>query len=233
MDQETSQMYRTKLEALRQAEMEAAESIREGLRNPQQNSVGELSLYDNHPGDVGDSTFERGKDLGLKMLTEQRLAMIEEALEAIEKGTYGICQVCGREIDMDRLEAIPFTRQCQECRKNLEELERHSRPIEEEVILPPFGGLDIHKTYLEDSVDNNAFDGEDAWQAVARYGTSNSPSDIGSVEDYNEVYVNAGEDIGSVEDYEDIAGHKKKDGQFYQSFQGEDDEGSPYNHANE
>jgi hypothetical protein len=157
-------------------------------------------------------------------LSEEQLAMIDEALEDIKERKYGICKSCGRQISQERLEAIPFAALCLYCKEAIEEGKRRTRPIEEEVIIPPFGG------YNE---TNNAFDGEDAWQAVARYGTSNSPSDIGSIDDYDDVYVNSDEAIGTVEKYEAIASHKEKDGQFYKDFLGENDEDAPFNWANE
>lgn len=188
--------FKQRLEELRGAETENSQKLKEGMRATLKDATGELSSYDNHPADTGDVSFEREKDLGLILLAEDRLAMIAEALDSLEKGTYGLCGSCGREISAERLEAIPYTNLCQECKQKNEELERHFRPIEEDVIRPPFGGLDMHKEFPEDPerVENNAFDGEDAWQAVARYGTSNSPSDIGSVDDYNDVYVNSPDD---------------------------------------
>lgn len=199
---------------MKNEELERVARLREGLRTPQGSAVEELSLYDNHPGDIGDVTFERGKDLGLALFMEDRLAMIDDALEAIKEGDYGVCEMCGREISDARLEAIPFTTLCQECKRQNEGLEWSGRPVEEEVMELPFGGVqDYH-----DALDNNAFDGEDAWQAVARYGTSNSPSDLGSIIDYADTYVNADEDSGTVEDYEKIVTKKGKDGQHYQDF---------------
>ena len=199
---------------MKNEEMGRVSRIKDGLRTPQGSSIEELSLYDNHPGDIGDVTFERGKDLGLALFVEDRLAMIDDALDAINKGAYGVCEVCGREISDDRLEAIPFTTLCQDCKRQNEDLEWSGRPVEEEVMKLPFGGVqDFH-----DVLDNNAFDGEDAWQAVARYGSSNSPSDLGSIIDYADTYVNADEDSGTVEDYEKIVTKKGKDGQHYQDF---------------
>ncbi|ACN98375.1 TraR/DksA family transcriptional regulator [Sulfurihydrogenibium azorense] len=37
---------------------------------------------------------------------------IDEALERIKNGTYGICEVCGKEIEEERLEAVPWTTLC-------------------------------------------------------------------------------------------------------------------------
>lgn len=224
MEENELKYYQKKLENLRSENIETNKNIREGLRTPLTDSVGELSSYDNHPGDVGDITFEREKDLGLKLLTEEQLAMIDEAIEAINKGTYGACHICGKKISPERLEIIPYASLCQECKKKNEDTVSLYRPVEEQVIPFPFGGT---------RRENNAFDGEDSWQAVARYGTSESPSDIGSVDDYDDVYINSNEAIGTTEDYEAIAAHKDKDGQLYKSFAGENDEDSPFNYANE
>lgn len=192
VDRERLIYFKRRLEELQRTETDNAQKLKEGMRAAMKDSTGELSSYDNHPADSGDVSFEREKDLGLILLTEERLAMTAEALDCIEKGTYGICAVCGEAISTERLEAIPYTNLCQSCKKENEGLERHIRPIEEDVIRPPFGRPS------PETADDNAFDGEDAWQAVARYGTSNSPSDIGSIGNYDDVYVNSDEDRGTV-----------------------------------
>ena len=216
MDKDKQQLKQVqeRLEKLKDEETERAARIREGLRTPQGSSVEELSLYDNHPADLGDVTFERGKDLGLVLFVEDRLAMIEDALQAIAEGRYGTCEICGGKISGERLEALPYTTLCQDCKKKNEDLEWSGRPVEEEVIKLPFGGVQDYYG----GMGNTAFDGEDAWQAVARYGTSNSPSDIGSIGEYGDTYIHADEDRGTVEDYEKIVAKKGKDGQVYQEF---------------
>jgi YteA family regulatory protein len=211
MNEQQLLQAKVQLQNLKSEESRRGEQIREGLRTAQRDAVQELSLYDNHPADVGDVTLERGKDLGLILFIEDRLAMIDDALEAIEKGEYGICEICEREISTERLQAIPYTTLCQDCKKGNEGL-RSERPVEEEIIKLPFGGVQGYHEGLQ----NNAFDGEDAWQAVARYGSSDSPSDIGSVADYEQTFVNAAEEVGTVEDYEKIVVKKGIDGQFYQ-----------------
>jgi RNA polymerase-binding transcription factor DksA len=42
---------------------------------------------------------------------------INLALEKIKKGNYGICEKCGKEIEIDRLEAIPEARFCKNCKR--------------------------------------------------------------------------------------------------------------------
>jgi len=48
------------------------------------------------------------------------LRKIDEALERIENGTYGICEICGKEIEKERLKAIPWTTLCIEHAKEME-----------------------------------------------------------------------------------------------------------------
>jgi DnaK suppressor protein len=45
---------------------------------------------------------------------EAELADVEHALRRITEGTYGVCEACGRPIDVDRLEAMPAARLCVE-----------------------------------------------------------------------------------------------------------------------
>lgn len=153
------------------------------LRSSLTDSVEELSAYDNHPADLGSETFEREKDLGLLDSMRIHYKNIEDALERIENGTYGQCEQCGKAIGAERLDAVPETALCIDCQQNVEELtSKRERPLEEEVLGPPFG-----RTFLDD-VDNVGTDGEDIWQDVARYGTSETPQDIGGGLNYEDMY---------------------------------------------
>jgi YteA family regulatory protein len=174
---------------------------RYNLDNSLSEATQELSVYDNHPADIGSELFEREKDLALWNNSREILQRIDEALDHMDKGIYGVCEDCDREISLDRLEALPYTTLCLECQ--LCEEDHHQtreRPIEEEVLGPPFG-----RTFL-DEADYTGFDGEDAWQAVARYGTSESPSDLGGVDSYGELFVDADDETqGVVELTDEIA----------------------------
>jgi RNA polymerase-binding transcription factor DksA len=48
-------------------------------------------------------------------LLEKRLADINQALEKIENGGYGICTICGKEIEEDRLEVNGAANTCKDC----------------------------------------------------------------------------------------------------------------------
>ena len=51
----------------------------------------------------------------------QLLQMVEVALERLREGEFGECISCGKEINVKRLEAVPWTRHCIECQEKLEQ----------------------------------------------------------------------------------------------------------------
>ncbi len=71
--------------------------------------------------------YERDKIVALIESLEFRRASIERALKAIEKGTYGICERCGSEIDPARLEARPDATLCLKCQEEVERLLKRRR----------------------------------------------------------------------------------------------------------
>lgn len=161
-----------------------------GMESAMNDAVGELSGYDNHPADLGSEMFERSKDLALNQADERHLREVDEALERIESGEYGRCEVCQQEIPFERLMAIPTTRFCKE--HTPEQISSERRPIEEEAM-----GYYAHS--FRDRSDYNGYDGEDAWQEVAQYGTSNPPDFFRDGEDYNELYIDHNEQRGYVD----------------------------------
>jgi RNA polymerase-binding transcription factor DksA len=71
--------------------------------------------------------YERDKIVALIESLEFRRTSIERALKAIEKGTYGICERCGSEIDPARLEARPDATLCLKCQEEVERLLKRRR----------------------------------------------------------------------------------------------------------
>ena len=63
------------------------------------------------------ATTKCTSQLKLKQTDAKILQAIEEALQRIEKGTYGICRDCGEPIADARLNAIPWTRVCITCKE--------------------------------------------------------------------------------------------------------------------
>jgi hypothetical protein len=89
---------------------------------------------------------------------------------------------------------MPAAVLCFAC-KDAEESTRDDwvRPVEERVI--PFELT---------SEDNVGFDAEDTWQALARWGTANTPQDIPGAVDVDDAYINADDDLGIVTPLEGI-----------------------------
>ena len=59
---------------------------------------------------------EQEKALALVETWERKLASIEHALQQAQKGAYGHCESCGEPIDPARLEAVPETTLCLQCK---------------------------------------------------------------------------------------------------------------------
>ncbi len=76
--------------------------------------------YSNHMADEASDVFEQAKNLALRRNLERLLTKVEGALDRIEEGTYGICEVCGRRIDPARLRALPYATLCFECQQRRE-----------------------------------------------------------------------------------------------------------------
>ena len=67
---------------------------------------------------------EREKTMALIQSLERKLESIEYALELAQKGSYGICEICGERIDPARLKALPHTTLCVRCKTNQERQRR-------------------------------------------------------------------------------------------------------------
>ncbi|MDN5345286.1 MAG: hypothetical protein PWQ18_1400 [Clostridia bacterium] len=215
MDQQSLQYFRQKLLAEKQQLEEQIDSLNSGgLRESLLESTQELSRYDNHPGDLGSEEFERSKDLALRDNARIQLQKVADALESIQEGTYGYCRRCGREIPRARLEAVPETTLCLTCRKGMEGAgDINHRPIEEQVILPPFGGqFSDPRQKHPDEEEGLQYDGEDTWQDLARTIEHASESRSGSY--FGPLDLD--EDQGYVEAVEGIPYFKGADGMFYE-----------------
>src|ERR1700692_3371664 len=87
----------------------------------------EASAFGMHQADAGSAAYDR--DFALSLLSQERDALyeIDQALKRIELGTYGVCEMSGKQIPRARLEAIPFARFTVECQSQLEKQNKASR----------------------------------------------------------------------------------------------------------
>jgi len=89
-------------------------------------ATGDLTHYSYHMADQGTDNMERELAYAQGSKSRRLLYHIDEALRRIEEGTYGKCHVCGRQIPMPRLKAVPHARLCIPC-KSLEEEKKAGR----------------------------------------------------------------------------------------------------------
>lgn len=90
--------------------------IRDATENSLEEKFGEDTTYSTHMADHGTDEQEREKTFYHAARENKFLIYIEEALERINTGTYGICIACGCEIPKERLEAVPHTQKCVPCK---------------------------------------------------------------------------------------------------------------------
>ncbi len=78
-------------------------------------TIRELADYDNHPADQGSETYERESDFGLMLEARDYLKSLDDALVRLQRGQYGRCSSCGRDIPFERLWVRPATDVCVDC----------------------------------------------------------------------------------------------------------------------
>lgn len=83
-------------------------------------AAGDLSTLPMHLADLGTDSFEQDISLGLMENESDEIREIEEALERIKDGVFGLCEGCRKRIPKERLRAIPYTRLCVNCKKKEE-----------------------------------------------------------------------------------------------------------------
>lgn len=76
------------------------------------------TVYEN----IGDDTDENASEVeeyvdnvALENNLEEQLKGVNNALEKIKNGTFGFCEVCGKDISVERLGANPSAKRCMEC----------------------------------------------------------------------------------------------------------------------
>ncbi|WP_307986763.1 TraR/DksA C4-type zinc finger protein [Clostridium nigeriense] len=191
--------YKNKLEKEKDRVTDVIKQLsNNGMTKFNAETASELSFYDNHPADIASETFEVEKGRALEANEASMLDKINDALNAIEEGSYGKCKICGKDIDEGRLEFLPYAVNCIECEDVISDVKTYNsnqRVVEEVVIGNPFN----HKLEY-DNKDEIGFDEEDSYQAVGRF------NEIRNTEDYDYNY----DEDGYVEEIEKISNQEYK-----------------------
>jgi RNA polymerase-binding protein DksA len=110
--QELAELKKGLLEERAELERQYKEIEQTSFGTGQSELSGEISSFDEEYADAGTDTFERERDLSLSNNIRDLLDKIDHAVERIEKGSYGLCERCGRPIEKARLKALPYTTLC-------------------------------------------------------------------------------------------------------------------------
>ena len=116
---ETSEVrtYQSRLFELRTRLLREVGTVEEALLEDVM-TAGDTSAVPSHPADQDVEGFD--EQVIFAQNEEQLLEEVEAALERIEAGTFGNCELCGREIPKVRLDALPQAATCIECARGEE-----------------------------------------------------------------------------------------------------------------
>jgi RNA polymerase-binding transcription factor DksA len=119
-------LQRERLQLLRDTLLDSMAGVaKDTLRSRPEGS--EASAFGMHQADAGSDAYD--KDFALSLLSQEQDALyeIEEALKRIDGGTYGVCEMSGKNIPQARLEALPFARLTVECQAEFERTKKFQR----------------------------------------------------------------------------------------------------------
>ena len=108
---------RASLDEQRNVFMREFTDLEDAAFNTSQSEMsGEVS-FDEEYADAGSFTFEREKELSIGNNIRDLLDKVNHAINAIDRGTYGICENCGNPIAKARLLALPYSTLCLNCKQ--------------------------------------------------------------------------------------------------------------------
>jgi DnaK suppressor protein len=100
--------------------LDLREQLQRQMTGLAKQSAEEVQGYSLHMADSGTDNFDRDFALSLLSSDQDAVYEIEAALNRIEKGTYGVCELTSKPIPRVRLDAIPWTRYTVEAQAQLE-----------------------------------------------------------------------------------------------------------------
>ena len=123
------------MEMRRQVLRELGEDLKEGREGGKQEGMDTYDL----------ASEERDREISFILTDRERekVQAIQEALDRVENGSYGICESCDSEIAPARLNAMPFSRLCVNCQAEQEKEARTMRRFDDERAYRKLGVTDI------------------------------------------------------------------------------------------
>ena len=112
------------LEMRRQVLREISNDLKQGREGSKEEGMDTYDL----------ASEERDREINFILSDRGRnkVKHIDDALQRMDEGSYGMCDSCGLEIGEERLEAMPFTRLCRDCQQEQEREAKSQRRTEDE-----------------------------------------------------------------------------------------------------
>jgi DnaK suppressor protein len=100
--------------------------LKELLHHADDTVVGMADSRENFPDPTDRASLESDRNFMLRIRDREGklIKKIKKALQRIENGTFGICEKCGEDINIERIKARPVTTQCIDCKTKEEALEK-------------------------------------------------------------------------------------------------------------
>lgn len=127
-----------KLEAMRiKVLKEMNEDLRQGREGRKEEGMDAYDL----------ASEERDREISFILTDRERekVQAIQEALDRIKDGSYGVCESCESDIAPGRLEALPFTRMCVNCQAELEREARSMRRYDDDRSYRKLGSTEVEE----------------------------------------------------------------------------------------
>lgn len=121
MDKKELESFKVLLEAQHAKIADGLSHIqKDSLNRSQKDAAGDLSGYSFHMADQATDNFDREFSLDLASSGQDLLNIIDEALDKIKEGNYGLCENCEKPISVKRLKAVPYAKLCIKCKEQEE-----------------------------------------------------------------------------------------------------------------
>ena len=96
----------------------------DALKTSQRDATGDLSAYSLHMADVATDNYDREFSLSLADNEQKLLNRINAAVERIDAGTFGLCELCEKKVAKARLKVVPYAELCVPCQEKQEKKKR-------------------------------------------------------------------------------------------------------------
>ena len=117
-------------------------SMEDGILHRQRSDLSNMPI---HMADLGTDNYNKELTLGLIDSERKLMREIDEALDRIENGTYGICEGSGKPISKNRLKSIPWAKYCV----------KHADILEKALVKKDFSSFGSSCDYGDDEQDDD------------------------------------------------------------------------------